>query len=60
MGKFVDQHWIRRIYLAYSVGDYIKITINLSQDTEMLSSIKYLLRKMMRDSPLMNAESLAH
>ena len=30
----------------------------MSQDTEMLSSTRYLLRKMMRDSPLMNAESL--
>jgi predicted O-linked N-acetylglucosamine transferase (SPINDLY family) len=40
------------------VDDYIKKAIKLSQDMEMLSSTRYLLRKMMRDSPLMNAESL--
>lgn len=45
-------------FIAHSVDDYIHKAIKLSQDTEMLSSTRYLLRKMMRDSPLMNAESL--
>ncbi len=45
-------------FIAHSLDDYIKKAIKLSQDTEMLSSTRYLLRKMMRDSPLMNAESL--
>ncbi len=45
-------------FIAHSEDDYIKKAIKLSQDTEMLSSTRYLLRKMMRDSPLMNAESL--
>ncbi len=45
-------------FIAHSVDDYINKAIKLSQDTEMLSSTRYMLRKMMRDSPLMNAESL--
>ena len=45
-------------FIAHSADDYIKKAIKLSQDLEMLSSTRYLLRKMMRDSPLMNAESL--
>lgn len=45
-------------FIAHSVDDYIIKAIKLSQDTQMLSSTRCLLRKMMRDSPLMNAESL--
>lgn len=45
-------------FIADSVDDYIHKAVKLSQDLEMLSSTRYLLRKMMRDSPLMNAESL--
>jgi predicted O-linked N-acetylglucosamine transferase (SPINDLY family) len=45
-------------FIARSVEDYINKAVCLSEDVNMLSHTRSMLRKMMRDSPLMDAHSL--
>ncbi len=45
-------------FIARSVEDYIHKAVCLSEDVSLLSQTRSMLRKMMRDSPLMNARSL--
>lgn len=45
-------------FIARSVEDYINKAVCLSEDVNLLSQTRSMLRKMMRDSPLMDAHSL--
>ena len=45
-------------FIAHSVEDYIHKAVLLSEDMNMLSHTRSMLRRMMRDSPLMDARSL--